>query len=137
MAAKENVCTYIDVDGSFRPQRLMSIIARFEGQFTDAKDNICYSRAYSYDHMVYLLHQAPEMMCKDRFSLLIVDSVASLYRGNFSNENVRESTLGRILSMLLKLANQVLSEKLCFRQNKINVHFFSLSLTLLLLLQIK
>lgn len=110
MKGGEGKCLYIDTEGTFRPVRLLAIAERYGMNGEDVLDNVAYARAYNADHQAQLLIQAGAMMAESRFSLLIVDSVTSLYRTDFSGRgelSARQMHLAKFLRSLLRLADEV------------------------------
>jgi len=102
-------CLYIDTEGTFRPERLVSCAQRFGLNPDEVLDNVAYARAYNSDHQSALLTQASAMMSESRYSLLIVDSATSLYRTDFSGRgelSARQMHLARFLRTLLRLADE-------------------------------
>ncbi|KCZ77780.1 hypothetical protein H311_01207, partial [Anncaliia algerae PRA109] len=77
-------CLYIDTEGTFRPERLISIAERYGIDPETALENVSYARAYNSDHQSQLLLQASAMMTESKYSLLIIDSAMALYRTDFS-----------------------------------------------------
>lgn len=102
-------CLYIDTEGTFRPERLLEIAARFGLDGEQALDNVAYARAYNSDHQSALLIQASAMMAESRYALLIVDSATALYRTDYSGRgelSARQMHLARFLRSLLRLADE-------------------------------
>lgn len=109
MGGGEGKCLYIDTEGTFRPQRLLSIGTRYGLDGAVALDNVAYARAYNADHQFQLLTQAAAMMAESRFSLLIVDSIMALYRTDFNGRgelSARQSHVARYMRMLQRLADE-------------------------------
>lgn len=109
MGGGEGKCLYIDTEGTFRPQRLMAVAERWGLNGEEVLDNVAYARAYNVDHQMTLLIQASAMMSESRFSLLIVDSLTSLYRTDFSGRgelSARQMHLAKFLRALLRLADE-------------------------------
>eukprot|EP01134_Creolimax_fragrantissima_P003301 CFRG3301T1 len=105
----EGKCLYIDTEGTFRPERLLEVAARFGLSGQDVLDNVAYARAYNTDHQMNLLTQAAAMMAEARFAMLIVDSATSLYRTDYSGRGElasRQGHLGQFLRFLLRLADE-------------------------------
>lgn len=105
----EGKCLYIDTEGTFRPERLLSIAERFKMIPNEVLDNVAYARAYNTDHQTQLLIQAGSMMAESRYALLVVDSATALYRTDYSGRgelSARQMHLARFLRMLLKLADE-------------------------------
>jgi DNA repair protein RAD51 len=80
----EGKCLFIDTEGTFRPERLLSIAERFGLNKEDVLANVGYARAYNTDHQSQLLIQAAAMMAESRYALVIVDSATALYRTDYS-----------------------------------------------------
>ncbi|KRX28292.1 DNA repair protein RAD51 -like protein 1 [Trichinella nelsoni] len=109
MGGGEGKCLYIDTEGTFRPERLLSVADRFQLSGPDVLDNVAYARAYNTDHQSQLLIQASAMMSESRYALLIVDSATALYRTDYSGRgelSARQMHLGRFLRYLLRLADE-------------------------------
>lgn len=105
----EGKCLYIDTEGTFRPERLISIAERFKMSPQDALDNVACARAYNTDHQTKLLITASAMMTEARYCLIIVDSAMALYRTDYSGRgelSARQMHLARFLRMLLRLADE-------------------------------
>ncbi|KAG0172855.1 recombinase rad51 [Apophysomyces sp. BC1021] len=128
----EGRCLYIDTEGTFRPNRILSAAARFNMDSEEALNNIACARAYNSDHQSALLLQASAMMTEarqetekkevlwsylvlslygvTRFSLLIVDSAIALYRTDYSGRAelaARQMHLARFMRSLQRLADEV------------------------------
>ncbi|KAG0353524.1 DNA repair protein-like protein RAD51-like protein A [Gamsiella multidivaricata] len=109
MNGGEGKCLYIDTEGTFRPERLLSISERYNLNGEEVLDNVAYARAYNTDHQMNLLVQAAAMMSESRFALLIVDSATSLYRTDFSGRgelSARQMHMARFLRNLQRLADE-------------------------------
>ncbi|XP_063702098.1 DNA repair protein RAD51 homolog 1-like [Culicoides brevitarsis] len=105
----EGKCLYIDTEGTFRPERLLSIAERYKMDANAVLDHVAFARAFNTDHQTQLLIQAASMMAESRYALLIVDSATALYRTDFSGRgelSARQMHLARFLRMLLKLADE-------------------------------
>ena len=105
----EGKCLYIDSEGTFRPDRILSICGRYKLNSEDVLNNICYARAYNTDHQMMLLSQASGMLAQSRFSLVIVDSATALYRTDYSGRSElfnRQTHLGKFMRGLQKLADE-------------------------------
>ncbi|KAI9231841.1 DNA repair protein rhp51 [Podila verticillata NRRL 6337] len=109
MNGGEGKCLYIDTEGTFRPERLLSIAERYNLSGEEVLDNVAYARAYNTDHQMQLLVQAAAMMSESRFALLVVDSATSLYRTDFSGRgelSARQMHMARFLRNLQRLADE-------------------------------
>lgn len=105
----EGKCLYIDTEGTFRPERLLSMAEKYGLNGEQVLDNVAYARAYNSDHQAALLIQASAMMSESRYALLIVDSATALYRTDFSGRgelSARQMHLAKFLRNLLRLADE-------------------------------
>jgi len=105
----EGKCLYIDTEGTFRPERLVSIAERYNLSGPDVLDNVAYARAYNSDHQAALLTQASAMMAESRYALLIVDSATALFRTDYSGRgelSARQMSLAQFMRTLLRLADE-------------------------------
>jgi meiotic recombination protein DMC1 len=59
----------------------------------DAMENILYARAYTHEHQDALLTLAAARMCQEKFGVLIMDSITSLFRVDFSGRGSRANAL--------------------------------------------
>lgn len=110
LGGAEGKCIYVDTEGTFRPERLLSVAERFGMDGARALDNVAYARAYNTDHQLTLLTQAAAMMSESRYCLLVVDSATALYRTDYSGRgelSARQMHLARFLRTLLRLADEV------------------------------
>lgn len=109
MGGGEGKCLYIDTEGTFRPNRLVSIAERYVLSPNDCLDNVAYARAYNAEHQLNLLHLAAQMMAELRFSLLIVDSIMSLYRTDYAGRgelSARQTSVAKFMRTLQRLADE-------------------------------
>lgn len=100
-------CLFIDSENTFRPERIKQMA---EAMGLDAKnilENIQIARAYNSDHQVILVEKSGEMIKEKNIKLLIVDSVTSLFRSDYSGRGelaARQQKLNRHLHTLQRLA---------------------------------
>lgn len=102
-------CLYIDTEGTFRPERLVSIAERYDLEPDQVLERVSYARAYNSDHQSQLLVQAAAMMSEAKYAVLIIDSAMALYRTDFSGRgelSARQLHLARFLRMLMRLADE-------------------------------
>ena len=105
----EGKVAYIDTEGAFRPERLEQIASRFQMDGEQVLENVLYARAYTVDHMFSLLTMVAAKMMEEPFALLIIDSIMSLFRVDFSGRgelSERQQLLGRMLSRIMKISEQ-------------------------------
>lgn len=109
MKGGEGKCLFIDTEGTFRPERLVSIAERFGFDSEEVLDNVAYARAYNSEHQTNLLVQAAGMMAESRFSLVIVDSLTSLFRTDYNGRgelNARQIAIAKFMRALMRLADE-------------------------------
>ncbi|KAG6499269.1 hypothetical protein ZIOFF_039026 [Zingiber officinale] len=75
---------YIDAEGTFHPDRIVSIAERFGMDAGAICDNIIYACVYTYEHQYNFLLGLAAKMSEAPFRLLIVDSVIALFWVDFS-----------------------------------------------------
>jgi DNA repair protein RAD51 len=105
----EGRALYIDTEGTFRPERIVSIAERFKLNSQDTLDNIAFARAYNTDHQMELLNQACAMMAESRYAVLIVDSATALYRTDFIGRGElapRQQHLAKFLRILQRICDE-------------------------------
>ncbi|KAI9578187.1 DNA repair protein RAD51 homolog 1 [Glossina fuscipes] len=105
----EGKCLYIDTEGTFRPERFVSIADRFHLIKDDVLENIACARAYNSDHQTELLMQGAAMMAESRYGLIVVDSATALYRTDYVGRSElapRQAHLARFMRLLLRLADE-------------------------------
>ncbi|CAK0793886.1 unnamed protein product [Prorocentrum cordatum] len=100
---------YIDTEGTFRPERLQSIAARFGLDPEEALENVTYARAYCTDHQSDLLAEAAALFSESRYALLVVDSATGIFRTEYSGRGElaeRQQALNGFFRKLRLLADQ-------------------------------
>lgn len=98
---------YIDTEGTFRPERIRLIAARFEVDPEACLENIAYARALNSEHQMELTEQLGSQLADGEFRLLIVDSIMASFRVDYSGRgelNERQQKLNQHLSRLTRLA---------------------------------
>jgi DNA repair protein RAD51 len=105
----EGRAMYIDTEGTFRPERIVSIAQRFGLNSSDVLDNIAFARAYNTDHQIELIAMAGQMMVEQKFAVCIVDSSTSLFRTDYVGRGElasRQQLLGQFLKALNNLCDE-------------------------------
>lgn len=105
----ESKALYIDTEGTFRPERLVSIAERYGLIPEDVLENVTYARAYNAEHQEKLLVEAAAVFCDSRYALLIVDSATGLFRTDYSGRGEladRQQALNRFLRKLQRIADE-------------------------------
>ena len=101
-------CVFIDTESTFRPERVMQIA---EAKGLDPKKvlkNIFVAKAYNSDHQVVLAEKAKDLVKEQNVRLIIVDSMTSHFRSDYSGRGElapRQQKLNRHLHFLQKLAD--------------------------------
>merc|ERR1719253_1831997 len=105
----ESKALYIDTEGTFRPERLVSIAERFGLNAEDVLENVTYARAYNAEHQEKLLVEAASVFCESRYALLVVDSATGLFRTDYTGRGEladRQQALNRFLRKLQQIADE-------------------------------
>ncbi|MDH5806987.1 MAG: DNA repair and recombination protein RadA [Candidatus Methanomethylicaceae archaeon] len=99
---------YIDTEGTFRPERIMSIARAFGLNPENALENIIYARAYNSDHQILLAEEAANLIPDNNIKLIVVDSVISHFRSEYPGREVlamRQQKLNKHLHQLSTMAD--------------------------------
>ncbi len=99
---------YIDTEGTFRPERIVQMAKALELDPDEVLKNILVARAYNSDHQVVLAEQSKDVIKEQNVKLLIVDSLTSLFRTDYSGRGelaARQQKLNRHLHTLQKIAD--------------------------------
>ncbi|MHA1268256.1 MAG: DNA repair and recombination protein RadA [Candidatus Helarchaeota archaeon] len=97
---------FIDAEGTFRPDRIISIGERF-GLDDRVLDNVFYIRAYNSDHQQLIVEKAAKLIKDNEIKLIIIDSVMTHLRAEFVGRGMlsdRQQKLNRFLHKLHQLA---------------------------------
>jgi DNA repair protein RadA len=100
-------CLFIDCENTFRPERIKQMAESMGLNAKDILENIQIARAYNSDHQVILTEKSGEMIKEKNIKLLIVDSVTSLFRSDYSGRGelaARQQKLNRHLHTLQRLS---------------------------------
>ncbi|KAF9761325.1 Meiotic recombination protein DMC1/LIM15 like protein [Nosema granulosis] len=102
---------FIDTEGTFRPERLKDIAVRYNLDPEETAENVIYARAYNSEHQNELLSNLASKFSEEngKFKLLVVDSVISLFRVDFSGRGElgeRQQKLNQFLSKLMNMAEE-------------------------------
>ncbi|MFX0061139.1 MAG: DNA repair and recombination protein RadA [Candidatus Hermodarchaeota archaeon] len=74
---------YIDTEGTFRPERVLSFCERFGIDSQDVLKNIMVGRAFNSDHQMVLADKAARQAQTENIGLMIVDSLVSHFRAEY------------------------------------------------------
>ena len=100
---------YIDTEGTFRPERILNMAKRWEGDL-DVKEvlkNIMHGRAYNSDHQMVLSEKVAQDSQTEPIVLVIVDSLIAHFRAEYVGRGTlatRQQKLNQHLHTLLKMA---------------------------------
>lgn len=111
MGGAEGKVAFIDTEGTFRPERIKEIAARFNVDGEAALENILFARALNSEHQLELINDVAARFAEEQgaYRLLIVDSIISLFRVEFSGRGEladRQQKLNVMLSRLMKVAEE-------------------------------
>lgn len=99
---------FIDTEGTFRPERIIQI-AKAKGLDEEkALKGIYVARAYNSDHQVLLVDKLKEEVKKRNVGLIIVDSLTSQFRSDYTGRGTlatRQQKLNRHLHDLQRIAD--------------------------------
>lgn len=102
-------CIYIDTEGTFRPERIVSMANRF-GKDIDVQTmlkHIHHGRAYNSDHQMVLAENIIKDLPINNVKIVIVDSLIAHFRAEFVGRGTlaaRQQKLNQHIHTLLKLA---------------------------------
>ncbi len=100
---------YIDTEGTFRPERILNMTKRWEGDL-DVKEvlkNIMHGRAYNSDHQMVLAEKAAQASQSEPIGLVVVDSLIAHFRAEYIGRGTlasRQQKLNQHIHTLLKMA---------------------------------
>jgi len=113
---------YVDTEGTFRPERLVDMAEAYGMDTAKVLKNVVWARAYNSDHQILLCDQAMEMAPEKNAKLLVVDSVMSHFRAEYTGRGTlaaRQQKLNKHLHHLQRgaeinnlavyITNQVMS----------------------------
>lgn len=102
---------YIDTEGTFRPERLREIAKRFDVDPDEALENVAYARAFNSEHQMDLITLISAKFAEEpgKYKLLVVDSIISLFRSDFSGRGdlgERQQKLNQMLARLTRISEE-------------------------------
>jgi DNA repair protein RadA len=98
---------YIDTEGTFRPERIVSIAKIHNMDPNKVLDNIIVARAYNSAHQVLILEEAGKIIKEENLRLIISDSTTGLFRTEYLGRGTlasRQQKLGRYIRLLSRIA---------------------------------
>jgi DNA repair protein RadA len=100
-------CLFIDSEATFRPERIMQMAEALGLDTKKVLKNIFVARAFNSDHQVVLAEKAKDIIKEKDIKLLIIDSITSHFRADYSGRGElapRQQKLNRHLHALQKMA---------------------------------
>lgn len=107
----EGKAAFIDTEGTFRPDRLKEIAERFGLDPDSVLENVIFARAYNSEHQMELLTLLAGKFAEEpgKFKLLVVDSIISLFRTDYSGRGElgeRQQKLNQMLAKLMRISEE-------------------------------
>ncbi|RCH80382.1 Meiotic recombination protein dmc1, partial [Rhizopus stolonifer] len=102
---------YIDTEGTFRPDRIVSIADRFGVDPEIILDNIVVARAWNSDQQMELVSELAAHFAEQKgvYRLMVIDSIISLFRCDYSGRGEladRQQKLNQMLNRLTKISEE-------------------------------
>ncbi|MFH7917753.1 MAG: DNA repair and recombination protein RadA, partial [Candidatus Aenigmatarchaeota archaeon] len=104
----EGACVFIDTESTFRPERIEQIAKALNLDAKNVLKNIYVGKAFNSDHQMLLAEKAKELIEEKNVKLLIVDSLTSHFRADYSGRGElasRQQKLNRHLHTLQRIAD--------------------------------
>ena len=115
---------FIDTEGTFRPERIRQLAARYNANSDKVLKNILVARAFNSDHQILLLDKVAELIKNgEPIKLIVIDSLTAHFRAEFAGRGMladRQQKMNKYLHNLMKIAesyniavyvtNQVMSD---------------------------
>ncbi len=98
---------YIDTEGTFRPERIISMAEGLDLDYKKVLKNIVYARAYNSDHQMMLAKDASRLAVEENIKLIVVDSLIGHFRSEYIGRGTlaeRQQILNSHLHDLLRLS---------------------------------
>lgn len=103
----EGKAVFIDTENTFRPERIQDMARALGMDEMEAVRNIYFARAYNTDQQLLLAEKVEELSEREPIKLVVVDSLTSLFRGEFVGREAlaaRQQKLARHLLTLHRLS---------------------------------
>jgi len=104
----DGTAIFIDGESTFRPERIVQIAKGLGLDPIKVLKNIKVARAFNSDHQMLLAEKAETFIKEGKVKLLIVDSLTSHFRADFSGRGQladRQQKLNKHMHTLMRLAN--------------------------------
>ncbi len=99
---------YIDTENTFRPERIVQMAKALDLDPDAVLGNISVARAYTSDHQILMMEKASEMIEDKNIGLIVVDSLTSHFRSDYSGRGMladRQQRLNRHMHDLQRLGD--------------------------------
>jgi DNA repair protein RadA len=96
---------YIDTEGTFRPERIVTISQERGMDPVKANDNIQVVKAHNSSHLLLIMQEVGKLVKENNIKLIIVDSLIGLYRAEFLGRGTlseRQQKLSTFIHTLLR-----------------------------------
>ncbi len=104
----EKGVVYIDTENTFRPERIVQIAESMGLDSREVLENIVFGRAYSSEHLIFLIKKIDEIMKEKNIGLIVIDSVISHFRSEYPGREslvTRQQSLNKHLHDLLRVSD--------------------------------
>ncbi len=98
---------YIDTEGTFRPERIVTIAKAHRMDPAAVLEGIIVARAYNSSHQVLILEEAGKTIKEENVGLIISDSTTGMFRAEYLGRGTlasRQQKLGRYIRLLSRIA---------------------------------
>jgi len=99
---------FIDTENTFRPERIISMAGGIELDPNEVLKNILVARSYNTDQQLLIAEKAEDIIEKENVRLLVIDSLTSHFRAEFTGRETlaeRQQKLARHLLTLHRIAD--------------------------------
>ncbi len=103
----EGTAVYVDCEGTFRPERIVSMSRALGLDPNKILKNIIVARAYNSDHQMLIVEQVKDLIQEKNVKLLVVDSVTGFFRAEYPGREtlvMRQQKLNKHLHTLSRIA---------------------------------
>ncbi|MEM4577160.1 MAG: DNA repair and recombination protein RadA [Candidatus Nezhaarchaeales archaeon] len=103
----EGSAVYVDCEGTFRPERIVSMSRALGLDPSKTLKNVIVARAYNSDHQMLIVEQVRDIVSEKNVKLLVVDSVTGFFRAEYPGREtlvMRQQKLNKHLHTLTRLA---------------------------------
>jgi DNA repair protein RadA len=99
---------FVDTENTFAPSRIVQVAKHLKMDPEKVLKNVFVARAYNSEHQMLLVEKADEMIDQHNIGIIIVDSLTSHFRSDFTGRAElapRQQKLNKHLHMLQKIAD--------------------------------